>query len=138
MTFCPGVPIVLVGCKKDLRNDPNYRNWRGESLVTLEQVRPCLIHTLQNCDSTHLTLSINFCALHDRTHWLIYSQGQEVADKIGAHSFHECSALTNESVNEVLEGVARAAIINVEPNNTGTRKQTLNPFVFRWKLGQRI
>jgi len=42
MPFCPGVPIVLVGC-----SDPNYRNWRGESLVTLEQVRPCLLHTLQ-------------------------------------------------------------------------------------------
>ncbi|KAJ1971388.1 GTP-binding protein Rho1 [Dimargaris verticillata] len=21
--FCPGLPVLLVGCKKDLRNDPN-------------------------------------------------------------------------------------------------------------------
>ena len=61
-----------------------------------------------------------------------------MAEKIGAHSFYECSARASEGVNEVFEGVARAALTNVEHNNEGTGKRILNPFVLRWKLGQPI
>jgi len=50
MTYCPGVPIVFVACKKDLRDDRrgiDALRRRGESVVTLEQVRSCFIHILQ-------------------------------------------------------------------------------------------
>ncbi|KAK9764285.1 GTP-binding protein Rho1, variant 2 [Basidiobolus ranarum] len=39
--FCAGLPIILVGCKKDLRNDPRTieeLRKQGQSPVTVEQV----------------------------------------------------------------------------------------------------
>ena len=42
-------------------------------------------------------------------------EGQAVAERIGAHSFYECSALTKEGVEEVFEHAARAALIRVKP-----------------------
>ena len=42
-------------------------------------------------------------------------EGQAVADKIGAHSFHECSALTWEGVEDIFEHAVRAALIRVKP-----------------------
>ena len=47
-------------------------------------------------------------------------EGQEVAEKIGAHSFHECSALTWEGVEEVFEHAVRAALIRVKPPKPST------------------
>ena len=38
-----------------------------------------------------------------------------VAESIGAHSFYECSALTNEGVKEVFDGAVRATLINIQP-----------------------
>ena len=41
MHFCAGVPIILVGCKKDLRRDPKaIENLRktGQQFVTPEEV----------------------------------------------------------------------------------------------------
>ena len=42
MHYCAGVPIVLVGCKKDLRHDPktieNLRTWSSQRPVTPEEV----------------------------------------------------------------------------------------------------
>ncbi|PMD32636.1 Rho GTPase Rho1 [Hyaloscypha variabilis F] len=40
-----------------------------------------------------------------------YKQGAEVAKKIGAYKYLECSALTKEGVAEVFEHAARAAIL---------------------------
>ena len=42
-------------------------------------------------------------------------EGQAVAESIGAHAFHECSARTNEGVGEVFENAVRAALISVKP-----------------------
>jgi len=39
--FCPNLPIILVGCKKDLRNDPNTINKlrkTNQQPVSYEQV----------------------------------------------------------------------------------------------------
>lgn len=36
--FCPNVPIILVGNKKDLRNDEHTRR----ELAKMKQVAPCL------------------------------------------------------------------------------------------------
>lgn len=41
--FCQGLPIILVGCKKDLRHDPKTieeLHKTSQSPVTAEQVRP--------------------------------------------------------------------------------------------------
>jgi GTPase SAR1 family protein len=48
MHFCAGLPIILVGCKKDLRRDPKtIENLRKTSQrpVTPEEVRACRAHS---------------------------------------------------------------------------------------------
>ena len=42
-------------------------------------------------------------------------EGQAVAERIGAHSFYECSARTREGVEEIFEHAFRAALIRVKP-----------------------
>lgn len=47
MHFCPKVPVLLVGCKKDLRNDRNVLealHRAGQRPVTPEQVGSFLSH----------------------------------------------------------------------------------------------
>jgi len=47
MHFCAGLPIILVGCKKDLRRDPKtIENLRKTSQrpVTPEEVRASTLH----------------------------------------------------------------------------------------------
>ena len=43
-----------------------------------------------------------------------------MAETIGAHSFYECSALTNEGVEELFEGAIRASLISLK-----SRKRTV-------------
>jgi Ras family protein A len=47
MHFCAGLPIILVGCKKDLRRDPktiDELRKTNQRPVTPEEV--CLIHSM--------------------------------------------------------------------------------------------
>ncbi|EAZ62793.1 predicted protein [Scheffersomyces stipitis CBS 6054] len=78
--FCQGVPIILVCCKADLRNDPNV----------IEQLRQ---HQQQPVST---------------------SEGQSVAEKIGAYSYLECSARTGQGVREVFETATRASLSRKE------------------------
>ncbi|XP_036606736.1 transforming protein RhoA-like isoform X2 [Trichosurus vulpecula] len=68
--FCPNVPIILVGNKKDLRNDEHTRREK-------KPVKP--------------------------------EEGRDVANRIGAFGYMECSAKTKDSVKEVFEMATRAA-----------------------------
>ncbi|XP_023613150.1 transforming protein RhoA-like isoform X1 [Myotis lucifugus] len=74
--FCPNVPIILVGNKKDLRNDELTR-WE---LAKMKQkpVKP--------------------------------EEGREMANRIGALGYVECSAKTKDGVREVFETATRAAL----------------------------
>ncbi|KAJ3016784.1 UNVERIFIED_CONTAM: GTP-binding protein Rho1 [Siphonaria sp. JEL0065] len=76
--FCAGLPIILVACKKDLRNDAR------------------VIEELRKINQSPVTTQ----------------QGQDVAAKIGAYRYLECSARTGEGVNEVFEHATRAALTN--------------------------
>ena len=92
MHFCVGVPIILVGCKKDLRHDPKtIENLRKASQkpVTPEEVR---IST----DLLQLSLTI--------------PQGMAVAEKIGNRQYMECSAKSGEGVREVFQCASGAAL----------------------------
>jgi hypothetical protein len=42
-------------------------------------------------------------------------QGQAMAQRIGAHSFIECSARTSEGVEDVFENAVRAPLIKLKP-----------------------
>ncbi|KAJ1798785.1 GTP-binding protein Rho1, partial [Coemansia sp. RSA 2399] len=75
--FCQGLPIILVGCKKDIRTDH------------------AIIDELAKSGQRPVT----------------QEEGADVAQKIRAHKYLECSAKTGEGVREVFEQATRAAII---------------------------
>jgi len=74
--FCPNVPIILVGNKKDLRNDETTK-WELQKMKQ-EPVK--------------------------------MEQGRDMAEKINAFSYLECSAKSKEGVREVFETATRAAL----------------------------
>jgi len=74
--FCPNVPIILVGNKKDLRQDEVTR--RELMKMKQEPVRP--------------------------------EDGKQMADKINAFAYMECSAKTKDGVRQVFETATRAAL----------------------------
>ncbi|CAK6955484.1 hypothetical protein F7725_017045%2C partial [Scomber scombrus] len=74
--FCPNVPIILVGNKKDLRNDEHTR--RELAKMKQEPVKP--------------------------------EDGRDMANRIGAFGYMECSAKTKDGVREVFEMATRAAL----------------------------
>ncbi|XP_024125484.1 rho-related GTP-binding protein RhoA-D [Oryzias melastigma] len=74
--FCPNVPIILVGNKKDLRNDENTR--RELAKMKQEPVKT--------------------------------EEGRDMAGRISAFGYLECSAKTKEGVREVFEMATRAAL----------------------------
>ncbi|KAJ3230458.1 hypothetical protein HDU81_004482 [Chytriomyces hyalinus] len=74
--YCPGVPIVLIGLKKDLRNDPAVVSELAKSGLT-----PVSHH-----------------------------QGADMARRIGAVTYMECSARNREGIQELFQAVARASL----------------------------
>ncbi len=87
--FCQGVPIILVGCKVDLRNDS----------TTIEDLRKSSQSPLTS------------------------QQGQEVADRIGAIKYLECSARTGQGVREVFENATRASLLGKDRQKLNGRKK---------------
>ena len=77
--FCPDIPVILVGNKKDLRNDPN----------TVEELAKMKKEPVK---------------LED---------GKNMAEKIGAFAYYECSAKSKEGVKEVFDDAARIATIEM-------------------------
>ncbi|XP_015233885.1 rho-related GTP-binding protein RhoA-C-like [Cyprinodon tularosa] len=77
--FCPNVPIILVGNKKDLRND--------------EQTRIALAKIKQEP--------------------IKFEEGEEMARRIAAYRYQECSAKSKDGVRQVFEMATRAALTNV-------------------------
>lgn len=86
--FCPTTPIVLVGCKNDLR----YM-YRDEQFLSLCRDRSPFFRPLRESDI------------------LSPEQGRIVAKEIGA-PYYETSVLTHFGVNEVFENVIRAALLS--------------------------
>ncbi|KPP61865.1 rho-related gtp-binding protein rhoc-like [Scleropages formosus] len=74
--FCPNVPIILVGNKKDLRNDEHTR--RELAKMKQEPVKT--------------------------------EEGRDMANRISAFGYLECSAKTKDGVREVFEMATRAAL----------------------------
>lgn len=99
MHFCPNLPIILVGCKKDLRRDPRVieeLRKTSQRPVTPEEVCVCFI------------LSGETACRHIPPP----PQGMAVAQKIGAKHYLECSAKTGEGVREVFQYATRAALLS--------------------------
>lgn len=85
--FCPNVPIILVGNKKDLRNDAT--TIKELQKMKQEPVRP--------------------------------EEGRNMAEKINAFAYLECSAKTKEGVREVFETATKAALsVRIKKKNKCT------------------
>lgn len=78
--FCHGVPIILVGCKVDLRDDP----------ATIQKLQAEGVSPVSA------------------------AEGQQVAEKIGAIKYIECSAKKNYNVDEVFKSATRASLMGQE------------------------
>ena len=87
--FCPKVPVILVGNKKDLRHDEHVKN----NLLKMKQE------------------PVNS------------KEGHDMAQKIKARAYVECSARTNEGVREVFEAAAVATLH--DEKRSGRRRCTL-------------
>ncbi|KAJ3404313.1 GTP-binding protein Rho1 [Chytriomyces hyalinus] len=85
--YCPGIPIILVGCKKDLRDDPNV----ARALAKTGE-RP-----------------------------VSFQEGQDMARRIGAYSYLECSARSREGVRQVFETATRASLASLKKPTHGTK-----------------
>jgi Rho family protein len=91
-----GIPILLVGLKKDLRDAAGPG---AEGFVTRAQVSPP--------PSTYTR--------HSSPRF----QAESVAQTIGARSYEECSALLNEGVDDIFEAATRAAMLVRSPGTEG-------------------
>lgn len=84
--FCPNTPIILVGCKNDVRfmlNDETYLQYCRERSPLVRQVK--------------------------ENDLLMPDQGRAVAKDLGL-PYYEASVLTYFGVNEVFENAIRAAL----------------------------
>ncbi|KAF5921632.1 hypothetical protein HPG69_012802 [Diceros bicornis minor] len=93
--FCPNVPIILVGNKKDLRND--------------EHTRRELAKMKQAWSGAGLCLPVAFLNLGSKEP-VKPEEGRDMANRIGAFGYMECSAKTKDGVREVFEMATRAAL----------------------------
>ncbi|KAK2836998.1 hypothetical protein FQN49_006511 [Arthroderma sp. PD_2] len=84
---CPGAKIVVVALKCDLREEASDE--KDDDTTTQQQPRPVIT----------------------------YSQGLEVAKRINALRYLECSAMRNRGVNEAFTEAARVAL-SVKPANS--------------------
>lgn len=74
--YCPEVPLILVGTKLDLRDDPN-------TLQKLQALGQQPIST---------------------------QKGQELATKINAYKYMECSAMTQAGLKDVFDTAVKAVL----------------------------
>ncbi|NXA42332.1 RHOC protein, partial [Eudromia elegans] len=100
--FCPNVPIILVGNKKDLRHDEATRR----ELAKMKQVGPSA-----GCSGA-LTAPRGCPEPPSRSSQepVKPEEGRDMANRISAFGYLECSAKTKEGVREVFEMATRAGL----------------------------
>lgn len=102
--FCPNVPIILVGNKKDLRNDPN-------TIKVRFRIVPGVIVSICNSQFKLFAFSVVVQELSKMKQEPVKPQeGRAMAEKINAFAYLECSAKSKEGVREVFETATRAAL----------------------------
>jgi Ras family protein A len=116
------LPIILVGCKKDLRFDGKTieeLHKTSQKPVAPEQV--CFTPRLVDLLTSPLYLP-DFNSANLLTRFV--QQGEEVRKRIGAVKYIECSAKTGEGVREVFEHATRAALTNTKRTKSSGRKRS--------------
>ncbi|KAG8179989.1 hypothetical protein JTE90_007957 [Oedothorax gibbosus] len=87
--FCPNVPIILVGCKNDVRylnQDPEYMQYWKEKLPYSKKIQ--------------------------EDNLISREQGRLMAREIGAVCYYETSAYTSYGVDFLYENIARLGLIS--------------------------
>ncbi|CAL0306826.1 unnamed protein product [Lupinus luteus] len=100
--FAPGVPVVLVGTKLDLRQDKYYlADHPGVVPVTSEQVHYLsLLAVYREFNRQCLLKMFGF----------VHNQGEELRKLVGAASYIECSSKTQQNVKSVFDAAIRVVI----------------------------
>ncbi|KAK5682779.1 GTP-binding protein Rho1 [Elasticomyces elasticus] len=103
--FCARLPTVLVGLKKDLRNDLKV-------VAELAETHEIPVTPQQVCNIRRRSIAIS----------LIASQGEDLRKTIGAVKYLECSSKTKEGVRDVFECATRSALlVNHKQKRSGFR-----------------
>lgn len=91
--YCPGLPVLLVGCKIDLRQDQ-----RTIQELEKQSTKPISKQQVQK-HTIYLLLSSIYAI-----------QGQQVAQDISAYAYIECSAKLEQGVNEVFNSAIKSTM----------------------------
>lgn len=110
---CEGVKLVLVALKCDLRRSQNET----------AAITPNLIQQQRAYQSgSDLEKNINGTNLKKNNDVISYEEGVDMAKKIGALRYLECSAKVNKGVNEAFTEATRV-VMNSEPRNRETAER---------------
>ena len=116
---CPGVPLLLVATKTDLRRDENlYQNANDDGSdpdPAKKYIPPCISYR-----TVHHTTPNSFSL------WLIlprYYQGVEMAKKLNAAAFVEVSAVNNVNIQEAVREAVYLSIFYLA-NEIKTKKKS--------------
>uniref|UniRef100_A0A8C1AMB7 Ras homolog family member Cb n=1 Tax=Cyprinus carpio carpio TaxID=630221 RepID=A0A8C1AMB7_CYPCA len=101
--FCPNVPIILVGNKKDLRNDEHTRR----ELIKMKQPQKKMEMQLF---PVGIKLPSGIASYSRVFEPVKPEEGRDMANRISAFGYLECSAKTKDGVREVFEMATRAAL----------------------------
>lgn len=105
--FCPNVPIILVGNKKDLRNDEHTRR----ELAKMKQVIiPNQRESLLGGKCASKPSATPPLLFFKNQEPVKPEDGRDMANRISAFGYMECSAKTKDGVREVFEMATRAAL----------------------------
>ena len=97
LQVAPKVPYILVGTKKDIRDE-----------VLCEVELSC--QSRRNLAKNTTTTTDGRVAQETRENFVTTSQGMEAAEAIGAKDFIECSAMYREGTRDVFESAAKLAL----------------------------
>ncbi|KZZ95649.1 Small GTPase superfamily, Rho type [Ascosphaera apis ARSEF 7405] len=100
---CPAAKIVLVALKCDLREEIDEKDDSNTSTEATPMMSP---EASTNPTTATTTTSSGF----DASRIVSYAQGLEMAKKIGALRYLECSAKRNRGVKEAFTEAARVAL----------------------------
>ncbi len=115
--FLPNTPIILVGTQSDLRGQ-------------LQQQQPTTNHNDLN---NSLVNRSNTMSNNNSKNYITSKEGEELAKRIKAFKYIECSALTQQNISEVFE----ACIIAYKQGELPVRENCFRK-LFTSCLGSRV